>query len=108
MLSKKYRLPIQFFPRVKLRTVRTAHMSVKITPNALPYPRFGVLVSTKVAKNATKRNALRRSVFNFLRTGGFEKKRRFSYDVLIILSPAAAMLTRELFVDSLREVFGRI
>lgn len=108
MLAKKYRLPIQFFPRVRLRTVRTAHVSIKIAPNALPHPRFGVLVSTNVAKNATKRNALRRWVFNFLRTGGFEKKRGFSYDVLIILSPSAAVLSKESFLDALREIFRQI
>lgn len=108
MLSKKYRLPIQFFPRTKLRTLRNSHFSVKIAQNGLAHARFGVLVSAKAAKSAAKRNELRRRVFNFLRAEGFERRRGFSYDVLVILSPSAEGLTKELFIGSLREVLGEI
>lgn len=104
MLAKKYRLPIQLFPHTRLRTLRNQYFIAKVTPNSLAYSRFGVLVSKKVAKNATERNKLRRQVFRFVRANAFGAQKTPFRDILIILSPASAALPLGSFKDSLKEI----
>lgn len=108
MLAKKYRLPIQLFPHTRLHTLRNQYFTVKVTANSLAYSRFGVLVSKKVAKNATERNKFRRRVFQFVRTNAFGAQKTPFRDILIILSPAAATLPAESFKSSLKEILLQI
>lgn len=107
MLPKKYRLPIQLFPRAQVSSVRNTYFVVKTSNNTLSHPRFGVLVSKGVAKEATRRNALRRDIFRFLQeTKLFSSK--VSRDVLFIPSPSALSLSREELSGVLRGIFSKL
>lgn len=63
MLSKKYRLPIQSVLNQKGETTKGRYFFVKKYPTSNAYPRFGVVVSAKVAPKATGRNKLKRAVY---------------------------------------------
>jgi ribonuclease P protein component len=68
MLAKKFRLPIEKSSLLKRqRSYKGTYFSLKRISNDLPYSRFGVVVSKKVDKRATRRNNIKRFIFNFIR-----------------------------------------
>ena len=101
MLKKKYRLPIQETIKKNGRTIRTPFFLIKVFPNNLPHSRFGVIVSKKVAKEATARNRLKRIIFSCL-----DPKAKAGADFLIILSPKIKDLPKEEIIKNLKEVFN--
>jgi ribonuclease P protein component len=71
MVSKKYRFhghgSLNYVHR-NGRSERSAHMMVKFTANKhREFPRFAVVVSTKVFKSAVKRNRVRRRIYEIIR-----------------------------------------
>jgi len=97
MLAKKYKLPIQLFRNKKTQQIfRGRHFFVKVFQNNkednFQFPiRFGIIVSKKVLKKATARNALKRDVFCFLEEIS-EKLPKADY--LIITKPSAARASK--------------
>lgn len=66
MLKRKYRLRHRHdINRVykKGQTCHTKLLTARVLPNRLKHPRATVVVSTKVAKSAVKRNRMRRRLF---------------------------------------------
>ena len=90
MLPKKYRLPIQDFVTQRAASQRSPYFAVKIFPAVLPYSRFGVVISKKVAALATERNRLKRVLFSAL-----NPKTAPAKDVLIIVQPAISKLANK-------------
>jgi len=67
MLEKKYRTPVQKFPR-KAKTAYTGGFFViKNSQNTLSYSRVGAIVSKDVARKATRRNKIKRIVMSAFR-----------------------------------------
>lgn len=63
MLSKKYRLAKTTDINIVHKTGETfftKHFVLKFSKNGLDYSRFTILISTKVSKNATVRNRVKR------------------------------------------------
>ena len=90
MLSKKYRLPIQEFLLKRAQIKRSPYFTVKIFDTALPYSRFGVIISKKIAPKATTRNRLKRLIFSrCYPTSGTPKAGKPPRDVLIIVQKSA-------------------
>jgi ribonuclease P protein component len=67
MLSKKYRLPVQSVLRKNGLTHRGPYFFLKKYESALPYARFGVVVSSKVAPLATRRAKIKRLYYEAFR-----------------------------------------
>jgi len=83
MIAKKYRLPIQYLSTRKVeQSERTPVLTIKVFKSDLSHPRFGVVISKRINKAAPKRNQLKRSVFNFVRTI-FDKVAIADYLVII-------------------------
>jgi len=91
MLSKKFRLPIQEFTRKKGKMRKSPHFSLHIFRTDKDYSRFGVIISKKVAKEATKRNNLKRQLFDFTQQ---KRKDLPIADYLIISYPGSAQLDK--------------
>jgi len=70
MLNKKYRLPRFCFKKVLIQGFKkqTESFAVRYLKNYQPHCRFGVIVSTKVIKKATRRNLARRRIYEVIRT----------------------------------------
>jgi ribonuclease P protein component len=58
---------------------------LKFNPNNLTFSRFGLIVSNKVSKKATKRNLIKRRIREILRLA--LPKIRQGFDIIIIVSP---------------------
>lgn len=59
-----------------------AALNVKIAPNDLKYNRYGVVISTKISKKATRRNYLKRQIRAAL--SGNENKIKKGFDIVVI------------------------
>ena len=84
MLAKKYRLPIAEFLDKKAEVKRSLYFTVKTFVTTLPYSRFGIIISKKVAPKATDRNRIKRLVFSHC-----SPKTGAPRDVLIIVQKGA-------------------
>ena len=93
MLAKKYRLPIQSVMRKSGQSIKGRYFLLKVFSSNLAFNRFGIIISKKVAKLSSRRNRIKRIIFNatqeFLFSGSQHK------DYLIIVSPKAAALNPE-------------
>lgn len=103
MLSKKYRLPVQFFIKKSGKIYKSQYFLLKVFASDLDYCRFGVVVSKKVAPKAVDRNKLKRLIFNFLR-GKLDSM--LNNDYLLILLPGINELTKGKLLKELENIFG--
>ena len=77
------------------RPYYTKKIGIKALKNKLSVSRFGIVVSTKVAKKATKRNLLKRQLREIIRLRVLKIKQ--GYDFMIIALPGLSGLNyREL------------
>ena len=109
MLAKKYKLPVKEFLANKSKVVfKSDVLSVKSAQNKFQYSRFGSIISKKTAAKATKRNRIKRTVFDFIRA----KKAHLvpGKDVLITVFPKAAGMDKNQFQKelalSVEKIFG--
>lgn len=95
MIPKKFKLPINEFPKNHQVLYRGDLFSIRSVANELAYNRLGVVFKSGAFKTAALRNRLRRTVFDSLR--GFVLARPVSLgtDLLISLNPPIISLTRE-------------
>ncbi len=103
MIAKKYRLPVQLFPRQTKTVFREKELTVKATHNGLPYNRFGVIIARGDVKLSSRRNALKRAALNFLKTKkGLFERQSDGRDFLIILNPSSGgNLTKDKIISGL-------
>lgn len=82
-LAKKYRLPKKDIDRLFKRgkTVGNSFFFIKFLKNETDHLRMTVVVSSKVAKKAVRRNYIKRIFTETIRSGQFLKK---SFDVMIV------------------------
>lgn len=88
MLPKKYRVPVDLFPKGARVFASSNLFSIKKAKNNLPYSRVGVIISKSSAKNATLRNKTKRTVFGAAGAIGV-KKILPGNDYLVIIKPSA-------------------
>ena len=82
---------------------------VKAAESGLPYYRFGVLISKKVSKKATRRNKLKRIAFQV--ASEFLKEKDdlgAKKDVLIVVSPLSEKISKERFIAEIESAFQKI
>jgi len=112
MLAKKYKLPIQEMVGKKAKSVKTKYLSVKIFPNTLPYCRFGVLVSKKIAARAADRNRIKRQVFNAIRKRFFSGKEitglHKNNDFLVIPFPEFSKLAKKEAEEDINQLLNQL
>ena len=99
MLAKKYRLPIQEFIGRNGKTIKTPFFLFTIFSSQFSYSRFGIIISKKVATQATQRNKLRRTIFS-----ACNPKENSGKDFLIIVSPKIKELEKEEIIKNLKYV----
>jgi ribonuclease P protein component len=69
------------------RSIFTKHIGIKYQKSNLPQPRFGIIVSNKIAKKANKRNKLKRQLREIIRLRIKSGQVNFPYDFIIIARP---------------------
>jgi ribonuclease P protein component len=106
MLAKRYKLPIQLFAGKKPgKIIKSQFFNLKIFSGNLSYSRFGVIISNKVSKKATKRNLLKRQSFNFFQIA---KNKLPIADYLLIFPPNAAKVDKEQFQSELSSIINQV
>lgn len=110
MLAKKYRLPVQSFFLERSKVIKNDFFIVRFKENIASFNRIGVLVSKKVSKRATRRNFLKRTVFNFIKAHNLNESStgRKGFDALISLLPRAESAPKSDFLDHLGRVMNKI
>jgi len=73
------------------------HLVIKILPNKLSIPRFGIIVSNRVSKKPVIRNKIKRRLREIIREGIKSEKIKKGFDIIVI--------TKSSIVD---EEFGSI
>lgn len=103
MLAKKYRLPIQEFVGKNGRSINGRYFLLKVFPGNLTFNRFGVIISKKVAKQSSRRNRIKRIIFNALQEFLFFGEQHKDY--LIIVSPKVQELKKvEIIAEIKRQI----
>ena len=102
MLPKKFKTPIQDFPRGVKTVFNDRFVTVKAHENNLKYIRLGILVNKHVSPSSVKRNYLRRQFFSCLAEVIKSKVPKKGIDLLIITKTPIMALTREELKVSLK------
>lgn len=84
MLAKKFRLPIQTILRSHFKSYRGESFLFKRKASDLPYSRFGLIISSKVEKNAAHRSKLKRLIFNFIRLKNLHLIPRHDFLIIVL------------------------
>ena len=108
MLPKKFKTPIQNFPRGAKTIFSDRFVVVKSHENNLKHIRLGVLVNKHVSPSSVKRNSLRRQFFSCLAEVIKNKTPKSGVDLLIITKTPIMALTREELKNSLKNYGGII
>lgn len=89
MLSKQYRVPSFCFKRIyqKGKTKKGNFIILKSLENRKSFSRFGLVVSTKVVKNATDRNLIKRRASEIL--NGSMDRIQPGFDFIFIIKKEA-------------------
>ncbi|MFC1653692.1 ribonuclease P protein component [Patescibacteria group bacterium] len=101
MISKAYRLNRSDVEIVKTssKKERSPLFTLLYSPNKKNHCRFSVIVSKKIAKNATDRNRLKRKIYSILKSD--QKQNQEHFDVLIIPTKLILQNPRESFSKEL-------
>ncbi len=107
MLAKNYKLPIRNFLLKKPKTFsRSVNFIIRMMPNVLSFGRFGVIISKKVASKATKRNQIKRIIFNFIKVNKIHLQP--GRDILITVLPKADSLDKKEIEKNLKTELKKI
>ncbi|MDP3729397.1 MAG: ribonuclease P protein component [bacterium] len=101
MLSKQFRVPIQRVGHQRGRTQETSFFKIKTVPNECGHDRFGFVISKKVAARATKRNRLKRILFQAI---GSITKVKQGYDVIVYVSPRAGTVDEKILLEDFKKI----
>jgi len=106
MLAKKYRLRREDTVRKKSHAITSSYFRAKIYSTGRAYSRFSVHVGKAVYKKAHERNALRRSIYSFIR----ENRKHISLnDIVLIALPKTKILkTKNSLIAHLQKLFKSI
>lgn len=90
----------------KGRHLSSQFFGINFLPNKFDFPRFGVVVSKKIAKKAVDRNLLKRQVREIVTE--LAKKHRANYDVIITVRSKALGTSYAVLKKELEESFKKI
>ncbi len=103
MIKKRERISAAVLRNIRpLRTVRGAHIVLKLFASPSPTGRFAVVVGSSVAKRATQRNAIRRRIYEWIRGARPPLQSR---NILIIVLPPFAQLEKHALAGILESTF---
>ena len=106
MLKKKDRIPAALFKNIRSeRTIRGRFIVIKLFQEPKPTGRCAVVVPKSVAKKATKRNALRRTMYEWIRVHRPIPK---SENALILPLPSLAEVGREELDTIFNHAFSKL
>ena len=108
MLPKKFKTPIQSFPKGAKTIFNDRFVTVKAQENTLKHLRLGILINKHVSPSSVKRNYLRRQFFSCLAESVKGKPAKEGTDLLIIIKTPIMALTREELKVSLKNYGGII
>lgn len=107
MLAKKYRLPVQTAVGKKGKETHFPDFLIKIFPNSLTHPRFGVILKKGVVKKAVDRNRIRRTVFDAIRNSeNFAALPNL--DVMIIAGKPVVQMKKEILISRIQSAISAI
>jgi len=109
MLAQKHRLVKKTdFQRIyrQGRKVTSPLLMMKFLSNQEEFSRFGIVVSSKVAKQAVIRNKIKRRIGEVIRNN--QAKIPPGYDFVVISSPRAKQCKNQDIVDNLRKLFSQV
>ena len=109
MMAKRYRLVKKTdFQRIyrQGQKVTSPLLMMKYLPNRENYSRFGIVVSSKVAKQAVIRNKIKRRIGEILRNN--QARIPTGYDFVVISSPRAKQSNNQDIVNNLRKLFSQV
>lgn len=107
MLASENRLPRLGFRelREKGKMVHGTYLSLVYIPNSLTASRFGIVVSTKISKLATRRVEVKRKLRDGIRN--LLPKFTKSYDILILTKRSILDKDAGILENDLKEVFAK-
>lgn len=109
MIAKKFRLSTKVWAtqrhNVPLRVVNTALYLIRSFKTTLPYARVSVVVSTKVDKRATIRNAIRRAIYDAFQAR-FDKLPIADYTCVV--KPGIKSLTRVEIINKIEHLLDEL
>mgnify|MGYP001563774204 CR=1 FL=1 len=108
MLPKKFKTPVQSFPRGAKTVFNDRFVTVRAYKNNLKHIRLGVLVNKHISPSSVKRNYLRRQFFSCFAEAIKNKSTKGGVDLLIITKTPIMALTREELKVSLKNYGGLI
>ncbi|MDP3985400.1 MAG: ribonuclease P protein component [bacterium] len=108
MMSREHRLSSRTeFDRIwkRGRVVYGSFLALRFLENNVKTPRFGIVVSLKVSKRATKRNLLRRRIREALRTQFLPNIK--NYDIVIMTKAEALTKSYKEIKEELERLLHR-
>jgi len=104
MLAKKYRLPVQEFSYKRPQeTQRSKYFLLKSFPNGGGASRLGVVISKAVAAKSTRRNKLKRIIFDFFKDYQTHLPTK---DFLLIALPQVILLKNEALREEVKKILS--
>ncbi len=103
MLAKKYRLKIQTTLRAGGRVIRGRYCWIKFLPAGAEHPRVGVVIGLRVHKLASRRNVIKRFIYDAL--AGYVRSGA-KFDLILIVQPPARDADKHAIIDELRDLIG--
>lgn len=103
MYSKKHRLPIAEFSKLKSRKKDYSFFLTKVHSNSKGYNRFGIIISQKIEKKSNKRHFFKRQIANYLL-----RLPNLSLDILVIAKPSLKGINKSSLKKELSEIMNDI
>lgn len=106
MVPKKYRFQVQQAPRSPAQLIKSRYFFIKAWPGAAKHSRLAVVVGARVDKRASRRNALKRSLYDAARP--WLLAARPPVDIVAALQSAAVGLKPEQLAQEFDKLLHRI
>jgi ribonuclease P protein component len=110
MLARPHRLVAAAFKPVRTsgRRARTPHLLFTWISSGSPVSRFGLVVSKKIDKRATRRNSLRRRLHAAIEVALAQNIVPAGLDVIISVNQAPSEKPHQVFLEELTQWAGRL
>lgn len=110
MLARPHRLVAAAFKPVRTsgRRARTPHLLFTWISSGAPVSRFGLVISKKVDKRATRRNSLRRRLHSAIELALGKGLFPAGLDVIITVNQAPTEQPHQVFLEELTQWIGKL
>ncbi len=106
MLAKKFKLPIETFPRQSKIVLDNDSLTLRGVKNNLTHNRVGIVFKKGAFKTASLRNKFKRIVFDFFRANLPQLKAQ-NQDLLVTLKPAIITLSPKEIKEQLTQLINK-